>query len=86
MNIMKRTWIVACGLMMMAGASAQNAYDAERLLGNELNGTARFIGMGGAMSALGGHPQHEGFPHARRASRLAPDICKALQPESALLP
>lgn len=54
MNIMKRTWIVACGLMMMAGASAQNAYDAERLLGNELNGTARFIGMGGAMSALGG--------------------------------
>ena len=54
MNIMKRTWIAACGLMMMAGASAQNAYDAERLLGNELNGTARFIGMGGAMSALGG--------------------------------
>ena len=43
-----------CGLLMTAGLSAQNVYDAERLLGNELNGTARFVGMGGAMSALGG--------------------------------
>ena len=29
-------------------------YDANRWMGSDLNGTARFIGMGGAMSALGG--------------------------------
>jgi hypothetical protein len=43
-----------CALMAMVSAGAQNAYDAERLAGSELNGTARFVGMGGAMSALGG--------------------------------
>ena len=42
------------GLCLAMMAMAQNAYDAERVLGNELNGTARFVGMGGAMSALGG--------------------------------
>lgn len=46
--------MMACGLLVMMAAQAQDAYDAERMLGNELNGTARFVGMGGAMSALGG--------------------------------
>ena len=46
--------VTACTLLAMATASAQNAYDAEKLLGNDLNGTARFVGMGGAMGALGG--------------------------------
>ena len=47
--------IMAVGAMVLAmTVQAQNAYDAERLLGNELNGTARFVAMGGAMSALGG--------------------------------
>lgn len=32
---------------------AQNSYDPMRLIDNELSGTARFVGMGGAMSALG---------------------------------
>ena len=40
--------VTACTLLAMATASAQNAYDAEKLLGNDLNGTARFVGMGGA--------------------------------------
>jgi hypothetical protein len=35
-------------------AHAQNAYDAERIFGSDLNGTARYVGMGGAMNALGG--------------------------------
>ena len=35
------------------GASAQTQYDAFRFSENELNGTARFVGMGGAMGALG---------------------------------
>lgn len=33
---------------------AQSAYDAVNMASNDLNGTARFVGMGGAMGALGG--------------------------------
>lgn len=51
---MKKNLLMVCGWLVMASATAQNAYDAERVLGSELNGTARFVGMGGAMSALGG--------------------------------
>ena len=35
-------------------AIAQSQYDAARIMDTDLNGTARFVGMGGAMSALGG--------------------------------
>ena len=35
-------------------AQAQTSYNAGILMENQLNGTARFVGMGGAMSALGG--------------------------------
>lgn len=35
-------------------AMAQTQYDAARFIDTDLNGTARFVGMGGAMSALGG--------------------------------
>ena len=31
--------VTACALLAMTTASAQNAYDAEKLLGNDLNGT-----------------------------------------------
>lgn len=51
---MKKNLLMVCGWLVIASATAQNAYDAERVLGSELNGTARFVGMGGAMSALGG--------------------------------
>lgn len=42
--------------MFLSGgvAMAQTQYDAARLIDTDLNGTARFVGMGGAMSALGG--------------------------------
>lgn len=46
--------MAVCGLALAMAANGQNAYDAERMLGNDLNGTARFVGMGGAMGALGG--------------------------------
>lgn len=46
--------ISACALAISLGASAQTQYDAARLMGSELNGTARYVGMGGAMGALGG--------------------------------
>lgn len=38
---------------MVSAAGAQNQYDVARILNDDLNGTARFVGMGGAMSALG---------------------------------
>ena len=42
------------GLALISSmAQAQTGYDAYRLSENELNGTARFVGMGGAMGALG---------------------------------
>lgn len=40
---------VGCTLAIMA----QNQYDVVRYMDDDLNGTARFVGMGGAMSALG---------------------------------
>lgn len=52
--MIKKGMMAVCGLMLAMTVNAQNAYDAERLLGNDLNGTARFVGMGGAMGALGG--------------------------------
>lgn len=36
------------------GVNAQNLYDAAKFTTRDLNGTARFVGMGGAMGALGG--------------------------------
>ena len=52
--MLKKNIIMVGALCLALGAGAQNAYDAERVFSNELNGTARFVGMGGAMSALGG--------------------------------
>ncbi|MGL5957593.1 MAG: hypothetical protein ACRCZZ_03185 [Phocaeicola sp.] len=49
-----KIWLTACAAMAFSVAVGQNQYDAERMIGHELNGTARFVGMGGAMSALGG--------------------------------
>lgn len=39
--------------LLPLGLNAQNMYNVTSLLDNELIGTARFVGMGGAMSALG---------------------------------
>ena len=33
--------------------AAQETYQDTKMIGNELNGTARYVGMGGAMEALG---------------------------------
>lgn len=49
-----RLILTVSALLTGMAVSAQNQYDAERLMGSELNGTARFVGMGGAMGALGG--------------------------------
>lgn len=46
--------VILCTLVGTTIVSAQGLYDAARFMGNDLNGTARFVGMGGAMGALGG--------------------------------
>ncbi len=48
-----RICLLACAALLSTTAFAQNQYDALRFLQRDLNGTARFVGMGGAMSALG---------------------------------
>lgn len=46
--------LVTCALFFSSGLSAQTVYEAAKISSNDLNGTARFVGMGGAMGALGG--------------------------------
>ena len=51
---MKRLYI-SVALLSLCGMSAmaQETYENTRLVDNDLNGTARYVGMGGAMEALG---------------------------------
>jgi len=50
---MKRTLIAVLAIGLGLPAAAQDTYESARLLGDDLNGTARYVGMGGAMEALG---------------------------------
>ena len=51
---MKKITMIAFAMFTAVGAGAQTIYDATNIAQKELNGTARFVGMGGAMGALGG--------------------------------
>ncbi len=51
---MKRLLLLLSVAATSAALSAQTEYDITPLMKSDLNGTARFVGMGGAMSALGG--------------------------------
>ena len=51
---MKRVLLSAVLVTLMGSVMAQDVYDVARIASNDLSGTARFIGMGGAMGALGG--------------------------------
>ncbi len=45
--------LATLGLLVAAAPiGAQTVYDAAKITGKDLNGTARFVGMGGAMGAL----------------------------------
>lgn len=50
--------LIAVGALLLGASSLLQAqptiYDVNRVMGSDLNGTARFVGMGGAMGALGG--------------------------------
>lgn len=52
---MKKICVLVAGLALGSMAvNAQTLYDANNIMQTYLNGTARFVGMGGAMGALGG--------------------------------
>ena len=51
---MKKITMIALAMFTTVGAGAQTIYDATIIAQKELKGTARFVGMGGAMGALGG--------------------------------
>jgi len=48
-----RYYFIAAMLMVCASISAQETYENVKLTSQDLNGTARYVGMGGAMDALG---------------------------------
>lgn len=50
---MKKIMITVATALFVSGINAQSIYDATKIASKDLNGTARFVGMGGAMSALG---------------------------------
>ncbi|MEL5894487.1 TonB-dependent receptor [Bacteroides sp. GD17] len=51
---MKKITMIALAVLTTVSAGAQTVYDATNIAQKDLNGTARFVGMGGAMGALGG--------------------------------
>lgn len=50
---MKKLVSLAITASLSLSAMAQDAYDAANLASQDLNGTARYVGMGGALDALG---------------------------------
>lgn len=50
---MKKIYLIAGMMMAVMTATAQDTYENARMLGYDLNGTARYVGMGGALEALG---------------------------------
>lgn len=51
---MKKSVLLTLTTLLAISASAQETYDALRFSTSDLNGSARYVGMGGALSALGG--------------------------------
>ena len=52
--IINRTILLASAMMTTGAIMAQDSYDAANFATKDLNGTARYVGMGGALGALGG--------------------------------
>jgi len=50
---MKKIFLGLISMMAIAPSMAQETYDNSPMFGKDLNGTARYVGMGGAMEALG---------------------------------
>ena len=54
MNTSKIYLLLSMFIAAASSSSAQDSYDAQTLSQSDLNGTSRFVGMGGALGALGG--------------------------------
>ena len=50
---MKRIFIAIMALTTTLSSMAQDTYESAKLMNQDLNGTARYVGMGGALEALG---------------------------------
>ncbi len=50
---MKKKTLMAAMILTSLAANAQETYESAQLATEDLNGTARYVGMGGAMEALG---------------------------------
>ena len=50
---MKKDILSAVAMMAIMPMTAQETYENAKIVDNDLNGTARYVGMGGAMEALG---------------------------------
>lgn len=50
---MKKYILSIAAMMAVVPLTAQETYENAKLVGDDLNGTARYVGMGGAMEALG---------------------------------
>ena len=53
---MKKIIISVVALASVGAVMAQETYENAKIATEDLNGTARYVGMGGAMDALGEHP------------------------------
>lgn len=49
-----KIYVLASAIAVYGQVYAQDSYDAANFATNDLNGTARYVGMGGALGALGG--------------------------------
>jgi hypothetical protein len=61
-------------VLLPIGINAQNMYNVSSLFGNDLTGTARYVGMGGSMSALGADMSTMGTNPAGMAMYRSNDV------------
>lgn len=54
MKTIKKTFLLSALVGIASTTYAQDSYDAHTMANSDLNGTARFVAMGGALGALGG--------------------------------
>ena len=54
MKTMNKYFLLTALIGFASATYAQDSYDAQTFANSDLNGTARFVAMGGALGALGG--------------------------------
>ena len=54
MKTMNKYFLLSALISVASSTYAQDSYDAQNFANSDLNGTSRFVAMGGALGALGG--------------------------------